>query len=264
MLTRTEVPQGRPQPHSPQHSATASSSGWSRLFKPLLQRKPRVQIQPRVPTLDLTTMPRHGITTVVQQLSPTIGEAAATYSSDTLTRTEVPQERPQPHSPQHSATASTFGSVPAVQAPTAEETTGAISASRVPLQAQRHSITAAHHTLRAVAAAADGEESSGGTPSAPTLGLTTMPRHGIITVVQQLSPTIGEAAITYSSGMLTRIEVPQERPQPHSPQHSATASTSGCSRLFKPLLQRKPRVQIQHHESPCKRSVTPSQQHITH
>ena len=150
---------------------------------------------PRAPTLDLTTMPRHGITTVVQQLSPTIGEAAATYSSDTLTRTEVPQERPQPHSPQHSRTASTFGRVPAVQAPTAEETTGAISASRVPLQAQRHSITAAQHTLRAVATAADGEESSGGTPRAPTLGLTTMPRHGIITVVQQLSPTIGEAAI---------------------------------------------------------------------
>ncbi len=36
------------------------------------------------------------------------------------------------------------------------------------------------------------------------------------------------------------------------------------SRLFKPPLQRKPRVQIQHHESPCKRSVTPSQQHSTH
>ena len=123
---------------------------------------------PRAPTLGLTTMPRHGITTVVQQLSPTIGEAATTYSSGMLTRTEVPQERPQPHLPQRSATASTFGMVPPVQTPTAEETTGANSAPRLPLQAQRHSISTAQHALRTVVAAADGKGDSGGTLSAPT------------------------------------------------------------------------------------------------
>ena len=38
----------------------------------------------------------------------------------------------------------------------------------------------------------------------------------------------------------------------------------GGSRQCKALLQRKPRVQTWHHESPCKRSDTPSQQHSTH
>ena len=38
----------------------------------------------------------------------------------------------------------------------------------------------------------------------------------------------------------------------------------GGSRLFRPLLQRKPRGQTWHPESPCKLSDTPSQQHSTH
>jgi len=116
---------------------------------------------PRAPTLDLTTMSRHGILTVVQQRSPTEGEPAKTYSSGALTRTTVPQEHLQRHSPQHNDTAATSGRVPVVQALTAEETTGANLASRVPLQAQRHSIATAQYALGAVAAAADGKESRG-------------------------------------------------------------------------------------------------------
>jgi len=68
--------------------------------------------------------------------------------------------------PQRSATASTFGMVPPVQTPTAEETTGANSAPRLLLQAQRHSISTAQHALRTVVAAAEGD--SRGTLSAPT------------------------------------------------------------------------------------------------